>query len=271
MPSIVEDAVASLAGRGIAGPVDAAIVLGTGLGRLVEALADPVTVPYAEIPGFPAAKVSGHEGRLVSGTLEGKRVLLFQGRAHYYETGDAAVMRVPIAVTAALKAGALILTNAAGSLTLDIRVGSIAAISDHINYAGINPLIGETGDERFVPMNDAYDSKLRLRLKAAARAAGLVLHEGVYMWFSGPSFETPAEIRMARSFGASLVGMSTVPEVILARRYGLRVAALSIITNLAAGLETTAPTHKGTRDAALASTMMLERLIRRFLADAEFV
>ena len=152
-------------------------------------------------------------------------MLLLQGRAHYYETGDAAAMQVPIGVVAALGAPPLLLTNAAGSIKLDLRPSSLVAITDHINLSGSNPLIGDRSDARFVNLTGAYDERLRKKLKLAATAAGISLHEGVYMWFSGPSFETPAEIRMAKTLGADLVGMSTVPEVILARYFGLKVAA----------------------------------------------
>lgn len=260
-------AAAALQERGIAGPLDCAIVLGTGLGRIAEDIENPVAVPYAEIPGFPAGGVSGHARQLCYGTLHGRKALIFQGRAHYYEAGDAAVMRVPIGMLTALGSPPLILTNAAGSLAPEMKPGSLALITDHINLNGPNPLIGDTGDARFVPMVDAYDPVLRARLKTAATRCGAVLGEGVYMWFSGPSFETPAEIRMARAMGADLVGMSTVPEVILARRHGLRVAGLSVVTNMGAGLHGGAPHHHETRDVAGMAAATLRHVLRGFLTE----
>jgi purine-nucleoside phosphorylase len=253
--------------RGVDGPVECAIVLGTGLGRIVEDMVEPITIPFADIPGFPKGEVSGHARALSYGALHGKKVLIFQGRAHYYEAGDPAVMRVPLGMLTAFGSPPLILTNAAGSLRPDLRPGGLALITDHINLNGLNPLIGDTGDGRFVPMVDAYDPHLRGRLTRAAASSGANLGEGVYMWFSGPSFETPAEIRMAKTLGADLVGMSTVPEVILARRYGIRVAGISIITNMGAGLLGGTPSHGETRDVATAATAGLRRLFRAFLSE----
>ena len=261
------EAAQALIDHGVDGPVECAFVLGTGLGGIVDEMIDPVTVPFAALPGFPSGAVSGHARQLCYGTLHGRKVLIFQGRAHYYETGDAGVMRVPIGMLTALGSPPLILTNAAGSLRPEMPPGHLAAITDHINLNGPNPLVGDTGDARFVPMVDAYDPDLRARLRKAATGSGTALGEGVYMWFSGPSFETPAEIRMADVLGADLVGMSTVPEVILARRYGIRVAAISVVTNMAAGLHGGAPHHNETRDVAAAATADLRRLFRAFLTE----
>lgn len=258
-------AAAALETRGITGPIDCAIVLGTGLGSLVDDLQDLVAVPYSDIPGFPAGGVSGHARRLCLGTLARKRVLVFQGRAHFYEHGDPAVMRVPLGLLTTLGSPPLILTNAAGSLREEMPPGRLALITDHINLNGPNPLIGDPGDGRFVPMVDAYDPALRAALARAADAATIALGEGVYMWFAGPSFETPAEIRMARTLGADLVGMSTVPEVILARRLGLAVAALSVVTNMGAGLHGGAPHHTETKDVAARAADDLRRLFAAFV------
>jgi purine-nucleoside phosphorylase len=260
-------AAAALERRGIAGPIDGAVVLGTGLGSLVDDLRDLVAVSYPDIPGFPAGGVSGHARRLCLGTLSGRRVLVFQGRAHFYEGGDPAVMRVPLGLLTVLGAPPLILTNAAGSLREEMPPGSLALIADHINLNGPNPLVGDPDDGRFVPMVDAYDPALRERLRRAAAGAGVALGEGVYMWFSGPSFETPAEIRMARTLGADLVGMSTVPEVILARRLGLRVAGLSVVTNMGAGLQGGAPHHAETKDVAARAADDLRRLLSAFARE----
>lgn len=245
-------------------PVALGLVLGSGLGHLAGAVAG-TAIDYAELPGFPQAGVSGHAPQLVVGDLEGVRVAVFGGRAHYYETGDAGAMRVPLETLAALGARRLILTNAAGSFRPDVPPGELMLITDHINYSGLNPLIGEPSDRRFVAMADAYAPALRTALKAAAAAEDVALAEGVYAWYSGPSFETPAEIRALRILGADAVGMSTVPEVILARFLGLEVAGVSTITNMAAGLSDEKLSHEHTKAMAPLGAAKLERVLRRFL------
>lgn len=227
-----------------------AVILGSGLGTLVDAVEDAVRIPYRDLPGFPVSAVSGHAGELVAGVLGGQPVIMLSGRVHYYEKGDANAMRVPIRVLAGLGVQTLILTNSAGSLRQDLPPGSVMQITDHINYSGMNPLIGVDSDHRFVGMTTAYDADLAQRMRNAAQKAGIPLGQGVYMWFSGPSFETPAEIRMARILGADAVGMSTVPEVILARFFGLRVAAASVITNYGAGMTGAELSHDETKDMA---------------------
>lgn len=246
-------------------PVALGLVLGSGLGHLAEAV-EGVAIPYADLPGFPPAGVSGHAPVLVVGRLGATRVAVLAGRAHYYEHGDAGVMRGPLETLAALGAERLILTNAAGSFRAAVPPGAIMLITDHINFAGANPLIGEPTDRRFVAMADAYDPAMRDGLKAAAAAEGVELAEGVYAWYSGPSFETPAEIRALRLLGADAVGMSTVPEVILARFLGLKVAAISTITNMAAGLSDEALSHEHTKAMAPLGAAKLERVLRRYLA-----
>lgn len=248
-------------------PVAVGLVLGSGLGHLADAV-EGVAIPYGDLPGFPAAGVSGHAPKLVVGDLEGVRVAAFGGRAHYYEKGEAAAMRVPIETLAALGADRLLLTNAAGSFRADIPPGELMLLADHINYSGLNPLIGEPSDRRFVAMADAYAPALRRALLAAAEAEGVRLTEGVYAWYSGPSFETPAEIRALRTLGADAVGMSTVPEVILARFLGLEVAAISTITNMAAGLSDEKLSHEHTKAMAPLGAAKLERVIRRFLRSS---
>ena len=260
------DAVDTLRAAGFAGPYACAIVAGTGLGGLADGLADAASLPYAEIPGFPGAGVSGHRGRLHRGAIAGRPVLVFEGRAHAYEHGDAAAMRVPLAAARALGAARLLLTNASGSLMPTAGPGSLVRLSDHINLSGMNPLIGETSDARFVPMVRAYDPALNAGLDAAAASCGIRLQAGVYAWFSGPSFETPAEVRMAGRLGADLVGMSTVPEVILARFLGLPVAAVSVVTNRAAGIRDGDPHHAETKQAAAAAAHDLVRLVHGFVA-----
>ncbi len=254
--------------RAIAGdaPIACAIVLGTGLGPLAESVAEAVAIAYADLPGFPAAGVSGHAGRLVIGKLEGRRVAVMQGRVHTYEHGEPRAMKPAIDCFAELGVEAVLLTNAAGSLKPDMPPGSIMVIEDHISLFGPNPLVGLAGDGRFVPMNDAYDPSLRTAIAHGAASARIALHEGVYAWVTGPSFETPAEIRALRTLGADAVGMSTVPEAILARHAGLRVAALSMITNYAAGMAPDAPSHAETKAVAHQGAAAMESVIRGFLA-----
>jgi purine-nucleoside phosphorylase len=267
MEEHVQESAEFLRARGFDGRFEAAFVLGTGLGTLADELEDPVALSYGDIPHFPPSGVSGHAARLVAGHLGGRRVLLFQGRSHYYETGDAGVMRVPVALVRALGIPALFLTNAAGSVRPQIRPGSLVAISDHINLSGANPLLRDHTEGRFVSLTGAYDPGLRGALQRAAGTVGLDLPEGVYAWLSGPSFETPAEIRMVQVLGGDLVGMSTVPEVILARYYGLAVAAVSVVTNLAAGIEGASPSHQETKDTAAEASDRFKRLIRALVAE----
>ena len=249
------------------GPPEYGLILGSGLGHL-SATVDGVAIRYDELPGFPHAGVSGHVPQLVIGRLEGRRVAVFGGRSHYYESGRADAMRLPLEVLAALGCDRLILTNAAGSLRPDIPPGGLMLLDDHIAFAGTNPLIGEPTDARFVPMTDAHDADLRAALSAAAGAEGIALPAGVYCWFSGPSFETPAEIRAARILGADAVGMSTVPEIILARFLNIRCAAISVITNMGAGLSDESISHDHTKAMAPLGAAKLERILRRFLRGA---
>ncbi len=253
--------------RAGAEPVRLGLILGSGLGHLAGAV-DGVAIPYAELPGFPHVAVSGHNPNLVVGTLEGVRVAVFGAREHYYENGNPSAMRVPLECLKALGAEALIATNAAGSLRADIGPGDLMLLSDHINFSGLNPLIGEKTDARFVPMTMAHDPDMRAALRASARAVGVALPEGVYAWYSGPSFETPAEIRAIKLLGGDAVGMSTVPEMILARFLGLRVAAISTITNMAAGLSNEQISHEHTKAMAPLGAAKLEQVLRHFLRGA---
>lgn len=261
-----DDLVRFIQDRAGAEPVRYGLILGSGLGHLADAVAG-VAIDYAQLNGFPQAHVSGHNPKLVIGALEGVRVAVFGGRAHYYETGRGDVMRPALEVLQGLGADALIATNAAGSLRADMPTGSLMMLEDHINFSGLNPLIGEPSDARFVPMGNAYDGDLRAALDAAAQAETVEMARGVYAWYSGPSFETPAEIRAIRILGADAVGMSTVPEVILARFLGLKVAAISTITNMAAGLSDEAIGHEHTKAMAPLGAAKLDRVLRRFLAD----
>jgi purine-nucleoside phosphorylase len=246
-----------------------AIILGSALGSVVEAVQDPVIIPYTDLLGFPVPKISGHAGKLYVGTLGGTEVAVLAGRAHPYESGNAGVMRPVLDQLKDAGVETLILTNAAGSLKTSMGPGSIMLITDHINCSGMNPLIGQHGDENFVPMTDAYDASLRKRFVAAAKQEKLVLKQGVYVWFSGPSFETPAEIKMAQILGGHAVGMSTVPETIMARRLGMKVAGLSVITNLGAGIKGANPSHEETKREGMKAAANMQRLLTRFFGNAK--
>ncbi len=261
----IANTLAALADRGVTSLPPLAFVLGSGLGPLADEAEDAVAINYTEIPGFPQPSVAGHKGRLVVGELEGKRVALFQGRGHYYERGRPDAMAALIETFKALGGKTLFLTNAAGGLHTEWKPPALVAIADHINFAGVNPLIGRASDDRFVPLTRAYDPGLLEVLRGAAGEAGVTLREGVYMWFNGPSFETPAEIRMAKLLGADLVGMSTVPEVILARLHGLSVVAVSLVTNFAAGLSGGDPSHEETQEFAARGSAEFRRLLRAFI------
>jgi xanthosine phosphorylase len=249
-------------------PPAVGIVLGSGLGAVAEAVERPVVVGYEELPGFPRPTVAGHAGSAVLGAINGVPVAVLQGRAHLYEGGAMDLIRTPIRALAQAGAGILILTNAAGSLREEAGPGSLMAISDHINLTGVNVLSGPNDDAigpRFPSLRDAYDPQLRARLHATAEQIGVTLHEGVYLAVGGPSFETPAEIRAFRTLGADAVGMSTVHETIVARHAGMRVAAISAITNLAEGMQAEALSHEQTlRDAARAASD-LAPLITKFV------
>ncbi|MBX3577345.1 MAG: purine-nucleoside phosphorylase [Rhizobiaceae bacterium] len=246
---------------------DTALVLGSGLGDLVNEVPNPVRIPYGDLPNFLKSGVTGHAGQVVAGHLAGRPVVMLAGRAHYYEHANAAAMRPALEALAGIGVKKLILTNAAGSLEPGMGPGSVMLIADHINFSGSNPLFGEPTDRRFVGLTEAYDRGLCSAIEAAAVATGTPLHKGVYMWFSGPSFETPAEIRMARIVGANAVGMSTVPEVILARFFGMRVAACSVITNLAAGMTGSELSHQETKDMAPLGGARLAAILKRMFAD----
>lgn len=226
--------------RGAIGDVpDVAIILGSGLGDFAEGLQDRVTVPYAAIPHWPAARVVGHAGTVVVGQAQGRRVLALSGRAHFYEGHPMSVVTFPTRVLAQLGVTTLIITNAAGGINERFSSGALMVIDDHINAMGTNPLIGPNDDRfgaRFPDMSEVYSRRLRALADAAAEANGLALEHGVYIGVHGPSYETPAEIRAFRALGADAVGMSTVPEAIVARHSGLEVLGVSCITNMAAGV-----------------------------------
>jgi xanthosine phosphorylase len=266
----VREAAAVVAGRAPGFAPRLGIILGSGLGAVADALQRPVTIPYGELPGFPQPGIAGHAGSLGLGTLAGLPVAILQGRRHVYEGGDPGAMRVPVRALRQAGAEALLVTNAAGSLRGDVGPGALMAIGDHINMLGVNPLTGPNDEEfgpRFPSLRDAYDPELRRALHAAAGSLGIPLAEGIYLAVSGPSFETPAEIRAFRNLGADAVGMSTVPEVILARHAGLKVAAVSAITNLAEGMGGEELSHEQTLRHANAAAGDLTRLIVAFCGE----
>lgn len=216
-----------------------ALVLGSGLGDFADTLESAVKIPYSEIPAFPVPTVSGHSGALVFGKKCGQDVVVLQGRIHYYEGLPQSEITLPIRVLAALGIKKLVLTNACGGVNVNFKPGDLMLISDHINFSGSNPLIGpnlETFGPRFPDMSDLYTASLRDAVKEKAAVAGIALQEGVYAMYSGPNYETPAEIRMFRTLGADAVGMSTVPEALVAGHCGMQVLGISCITNMAAGI-----------------------------------
>ena len=238
-----------------------AVVLGSGWGGLADHVLDPVRVPYGELEGFPRATVPGHTGELLLGRIGAQQVAILSGRKHAYEDGDVKAMKEPLLALQAMGCEVLVQTNAAGSLDAAMGPGSLMVLRDHINLPQRSPLVGENGGERFVNMVDAYDPQLRRAALAVAKRSGVELHEGVYLWCLGPQFETAAEIRMFRQLGADAVGMSTVPETILARRAGMKVLALSLITNMAAGLSGESLSHAHTLEQAGRANATASRLL----------
>lgn len=241
-----------------------AIILGSGLSGLAAKLQDPVTLSYGELPGFPVLTVAGHAGKLHIGKLDGVPVIVLNGRKHFYETSDAYPLKTMIRAMRAAGVETLFLSNAAGSLRDAIRVSELMLITDHINFMGLNPLVGPNDDTfgpRFFPVADAWDPALGAKLKAVARAQGVTLHEGVYVAFRGPSFETPAEIRMVRAWGGDAVGMSSVPDCLIARHCGLKVVGVSCITNMGAGLSNEILSHAHTLENAARGAAAFERLV----------
>ena len=240
-----------------------ALVLGSGLGPLAERVRDAVRIPYDALPGWRSSTVPGHPGELVVGTLAGREVAVLAGRSHVYEGIGPEAITAPVDTLRALGVETLVLTNASGSLRAEVGPGELVAIADHINGLGFTPLVGP----EFVSLRDAYDPGLRAELHAAADACGTTLHDGIYLAVPGPSFETPAEIRAFRTLGADLVGMSTVPEAIAARHAGLRVAAVSVVTNLAEGMTNAALSHAQTLEAGRDGASRLGPLLERWLHD----
>ncbi len=264
MRSESEQAAAMVRERTGGAPIDVGLVLDTGFAGIAEYIQNPVAIPYGALPGFIRPTVSEERTEIVTDALGTARVAMLRGRVHHYETGDLGCMRVPLETLALLGAKAVVFANAAGSVRREISPGALASIRDHINLTGFNPLLGERSGKRFVDLSQAYDPILRERFQVAAGELGRKTVEAVFMWFPGPSFETPAEINAARVLGADLVGMSTVPDVIIARQLGLRVLAVSMVTNYASGLADTPLGHAQTLRVTSASIVPLTRVLLRF-------
>ena len=246
-----------------------ALVLGSGLGALADEIDRPVRIPFGEIPGFRVAKVAGHQGALVAGTLDGVEVLALAGRVHMYEGWSAHDAAFPIRVAHALGARTLFVSNAAGAMNPLFQPGDLMAIGDHINLMWTNPLLGPVlaGDQRFPDMSAPYDPELRAQLHAAALTEGIPLADGVYVGLIGPTYETPAEVRMLQRLGADAVGMSTVPEVIVARTLGMRVAGVSFITNAASGSTGAPLSHAEVLEVTARGGGRFRALVRKWVAS----
>jgi len=254
------------AGLRLQGP-SLGIILGSGLGGVARRLGNPRRLPFAEIPGFPLATVAGHSGELIAGELSGQEIVAFSGRFHIYEGHPATLAGFPARVLHALGVDTMLTSNAAGGVRPPFEPGDLMIIADHINLLWSNPLTGELepGDERFPDMSTPYDPALRAHLADAIRSVGLVAREGVYAASIGPAYETPAEVRMLQTLGADAVGMSTVPEVLVARARGMRVAGLSCITNLAAGRSSHTLTHTDVIDTAKRVEQAVADVVERFI------
>jgi purine-nucleoside phosphorylase len=244
-----------------------AVVLGSGWSGLTDHIHAAQRIPYSTLDGFPRATVAGHAGELWLGRIGTHEVAVMSGRKHAYESGNVDGMKIPLQTLRALGCEVLVQTNAAGSLRPDMPPGSLMLLSDHINLSQRSPLVGEVGSERFVDMGNAYDPQLRITARAVASLGKVTLHEGVYLWVFGPQFETPAEIRMFRQFGADAVGMSTVPETIIARRAGMRVLAMSLMTNMAAGLSDESLSHAHTLSTAQSASQVASTLLADVIAS----
>lgn len=241
-----------------------ALVLGSGLGDFADTLEEAVKIPFGQIPAFPAATAPGHAGALVIGKKHGKAVAVLQGRIHYYEGLPQREITLPIRVLAAMGVKKLVLTNACGGINLSYKPGDLMLIQDHINFSGQNPLIGPNLDAfgpRFPDMSDLYHAGLREKIRSVAGALGIELKEGVYAMYSGPNYETPAEIRMFRTLGADVVGMSTVPEALVAGHCGMKVAGISCVTNMAAGILPVKLSHQEVVETAARVHDVFQRLL----------
>ena len=268
-PALLDQLEAAVRARTALRPV-VGIVLGSGLGGLADDLEDTVAIPFAELPGWPAATAPGHAGQLLLGRLGGTPTVMLKGRFHVYEGNDPGLVVQPVLLFHRLGARAVVLTNAAGGINPAFGPGTLMAISDHLNLTGRTPLIGPNADSmgaRFQDLTNAWDRELRADLHAAARAEDMTLEDGIYAGLSGPQYETPAEVRMLRTLGADAVGMSTVLECIAARWVGLKVCGVSLVTNAGAGYSGEPLTHEEVMEAGAEAGPRLARVIRRFVAE----
>ncbi|KTC92975.1 MULTISPECIES: purine-nucleoside phosphorylase [Legionella] len=246
------------------------IVLGSGLGSFADQLEDSISINYDELPGFPKPTVFGHSGKLVLGYLHGKGIVCLQGRAHSYEGASFETLRTYVRCLRLLGCEYFFATNASGSLREDVGPGELMLITDHINFQPGNPLVGPNDDEfgpRFVPLDNAYDQQMREQLLHIADKEKTTLHQGVYVAVLGPNYETAAEIRAFRILGADAVGMSTVPEVLVANHCGMKVAVIAIITNYATGLTATSHSHEAVVQMAATAAEKLSKIVKKFIAD----
>jgi purine-nucleoside phosphorylase len=245
------------------------LILGSGLGGIGDAIEQPTRILYRDVPGFPSATVVGHAGELIAGILGGTPVVALSGRFHMYEGHDAALAGFPVRVLHALGATTLVVSNAAGGTRTTLEPGTLMLLTDHVNFMFRNPLVGalEKGDVRFPDMSEPYDPELRALAHRVAKEQGIELAEGVYFGLLGPSYETRAEVRMLARLGADVIGMSTVPEVIVARALGMRVVGFSCVTNLACGLAAAPITHEDVLETTARVAASLQQLVRGVVAE----
>jgi len=264
-----EEAAAFVRGRSKLRPV-LGLVLGSGLGAFADSLQAATRIPFGEIPHFPTSTAIGHRGELVLGVAADTPVAVMNGRVHFYEGYTPAQVAFPVRVLGRLGVKTIVMTNAAGSVNVNYKPGELMIITDHINYMGINPLVGPNEEQfgpRFFDMSEAYDPKLQEIAERACSKVGMTVRRGVYIGFNGPSYETPAEIKAARTLGADAVGMSTVPEVIVARAIGMRVAGISCVTNLASGISPHPLSHAEVLETTMLVAERFESLVERFVRE----
>ncbi|MGA8170957.1 MAG: purine-nucleoside phosphorylase [Methylocystis sp.] len=266
MTSTAQEAAEIIKARNTLGFIDAAIILGRNFYSVAELADNVVVIPYADLPGFPRTTATP-DGQLLIGTIEGTPTIILKGRVNFHETGDPSQMAGPIETLSLLGVRNILSVAFATSANANLMPSCLVAISDHIDFKGLNPLIGAPGDSNGVNMNDAYDKRLMRRIKVSATAAGVSVHEGVLAWFSGPSFETPAEVKAAKILGADILSVSVAPEAILARRYGMLFAAVAVVTDFGAGFSGGAPNGDFARGPAVAGLMALKRLVRAYLKN----
>jgi purine-nucleoside phosphorylase len=266
MASPAQDAANILRARSNFGAPETAIILPSAFAAIAEIAENPVRVPYADLPGFPQTPATA-DGEVLICAIEGVPALMLKGRADFCEIGDPSLMACPIESVSILGVRSLLSTTGAASTNIDLLPGSLVAISDHIDFKGLNPLIGAGGEANFVNMSEAYDKRVLRRLKTASAACGVAFHERIFMWFSGPSSETPAEARVARMLGADILGISLPPEAILARRYAIPFAGLALVTELAAGVTRTTQKAEPTQLQKATGLVALKRLLRAYVKN----